>query len=267
MKQSKFIAQIRKGEYGPRAADVVVVGADGVIDQDLTRQAWAYARRHPTADMRKWAPSPHKVMSLDAFEAAGYRVNPYTGQEMTPRARTRWEGISDELQAVAAWAVQTSAYRGTEPDLRDLLRDPSRAAHKELLEDFGDLQPSERLRWQESLTTEPEAVAPMPTPAPMPPSQHYVPPPPVVPEPLARLLLSMFSSSELRRFVRWRYPSLYPSLPGESVSQSQLASDVVGLLRRGGHLEGRLWLTLMEERRRRSAEIAGVRGYYVRGDL
>lgn len=75
---------------------------------------------------------------------------------------------------------------------------------------------------------------------------------------LTNLLLSLFDSGELRRFIRYRYPSIESWLPGPTASAAAIASEAVQALQRAGFIDHDLFRALIEERPRRADEIRGV---------
>jgi hypothetical protein len=82
---------------------------------------------------------------------------------------------------------------------------------------------------------------------------------------LEKLLLSLFSADELRRWLRFLPDGerLVGGLPGPTASPAQLASDAVDLLERDGQLaDAALWDRLIGERPRRKGDIDGVRALF-----
>lgn len=82
---------------------------------------------------------------------------------------------------------------------------------------------------------------------------------------LELLLLSLFSSVELRRFLRYLPDgrSLLELLPGGSTAPAVLAQECVALLVRDGRVgEPEFWESLTKERTRRAPEIASVRSRF-----
>lgn len=80
-----------------------------------------------------------------------------------------------------------------------------------------------------------------------------------------KLMISFFSSGEMRRFVRYLPDGerLVACLPGREVSQANFSEAVVGLLISHGLFEGDcVWEYLIEERPRRKAEVNDLRGLY-----
>lgn len=75
---------------------------------------------------------------------------------------------------------------------------------------------------------------------------------------LSALLLSLFDPGELRRFIRYRYPSVESWLPGPTASAAALAFEAVQALQRTGVIDRELFRSLIEERPRRSDEIRAV---------
>lgn len=76
---------------------------------------------------------------------------------------------------------------------------------------------------------------------------------------LIRLLLSLFSAAEFRRFLRYNLQEdITPDLPGPSTSFRQLAEEAVDLLDRGGLVDAAFFQALVAERPRRAGEIRAV---------
>jgi hypothetical protein len=75
---------------------------------------------------------------------------------------------------------------------------------------------------------------------------------------LSALLLSLFDAGELRRFVRYRFPAIEPSLPGATASAATLAFEVVASLEKQGLISTDLFRSLTEERPRRGDDIRAV---------
>lgn len=86
------------------------------------------------------------------------------------------------------------------------------------------------------------------------------------PHDLDKLLLSLFSADELRRFIRYLPDGddLSRELPGGSVSAAVLTSEAIATLARAGVLDDPdFWTRLTNERPRRKAEIDAVREKFV----
>lgn len=86
-------------------------------------------------------------------------------------------------------------------------------------------------------------------------------PEPTSHESLAQLLLSLFSSDELRRFIRYLPygDDLTAELPGSSASPAALVHEAVQVLERHGLLsDPRFWGGMLEERPRRGRDIDAV---------
>jgi len=80
---------------------------------------------------------------------------------------------------------------------------------------------------------------------------------------LSVFLLGVFSSDELRRFVRYLYPDAAPTLPGVNVSHAELVGAVVDLAERRGWLfTTDVWRALLAERPRRSDDIITIARSY-----
>jgi hypothetical protein len=75
---------------------------------------------------------------------------------------------------------------------------------------------------------------------------------------LSQLLLSLFDAGELRRFIRYRHPTLESWLPGPTASAAALAFEAVQALQRAGAIDRELFRALIEERPRRADEIRAV---------
>lgn len=78
-------------------------------------------------------------------------------------------------------------------------------------------------------------------------------------ERLAALLLDLFTSVELRRFVDHRYPRLTPDLR-EDASPRVYVDTLAGLLRRHGELDNEFFAALRDERPKRAPEIDALAG-------
>ncbi len=72
---------------------------------------------------------------------------------------------------------------------------------------------------------------------------------------LTQALLSMFSTDEFRRLLRWHYASVEQELPGSLASPASFFADAVSALDRRQALGGEFFRLLREERPRRVAEI------------
>ena len=87
---------------------------------------------------------------------------------------------------------------------------------------------------------------------------------------LEKLLLSLFSADELRRFLRYLPDgeSIDRRLPGAHASPAQLVNEAIAVLERDGLLvDPTLWERMISERPRRKSEIDGVRDKFkVGGD-
>ncbi len=83
---------------------------------------------------------------------------------------------------------------------------------------------------------------------------------------LINLLLSLFSSDELRRLLRFSFPdSLSNSLPGPSQAPITVASAAVEAIQQHGLLD-ELWPRMIAERPRRKPEIEAVRALFARDE-
>lgn len=89
------------------------------------------------------------------------------------------------------------------------------------------------------------------------------------PASLTRLLLSLFSAEELRRFVRYLPDGheVAPMLPGATASPAALADAVVDTLTRRGAIDAPFFQALRAERPRRSSDIAVVEAEWVGAPL
>lgn len=97
-------------------------------------------------------------------------------------------------------------------------------------------------------------VRPPPPPPPPPPETPPEPPPEALAA-LEKFLLSAFSPSELRRFLRYRPGDLDTSLPGRGVSPAELTTGAVDLLRRRRLLDADFFAALERERPYRAKEV------------
>lgn len=78
---------------------------------------------------------------------------------------------------------------------------------------------------------------------------------------LEKLLLSLFSADELRRFLRYLPGGemIMGNLPGPNASPASLAGEAVALLARAGLIDASFWARLLAERPRRQADIEQAR--------
>lgn len=75
---------------------------------------------------------------------------------------------------------------------------------------------------------------------------------------LEKLLISMYSGDELRRFVHMTYPEVVRELPGPIASAATLVHEAVSTLERQGYIDREFFERLRAERPRRYADIDAV---------